>query len=105
MDNLTYTKRDIIRKLSYKLNLDNDESKIIFDNVLSTIHDLLTSSEKNIRIELRNFGVFNVNKTKQRTNARNPKTGVGVIIPARKKVSFKPGKKLKDILNKKLEIN
>ena len=105
MDTITYTKQDIIRRLSYKLNLDDDESRILFDNVLFTIHDLLISSDKNIRIELRNFGIFSVNKTKERTNARNPKTSEPIIIPPRKKVSFKPGKKLKNILNRTLEIN
>ena len=105
MKKITYTKKDIIRRLSYKLNLDYDESKIIFDNVLFTINDLLVSSEKNVRIELRNFGIFNVVQTKERTNARNPKTGEGVIIPARKKILFKAGKKLNDNLNTKVEKN
>ena len=105
MKKITYTKKDIIRRLSYKLNLDYDESKIIFDNVLFTINDLLVSSEKNVRIELRNFGIFNVVQTKERTNARNPKTGEGVTIPPRKKILFKAGKKLNDNLNTKVEKN
>ena len=105
MKKITYTKKDIIRRLSYKLNLGHDESKIIFDNVLFSINDLLTSSENNVRIELRNFGVFNVVKTKERNNARNPKTGEGVIIPSRKKILFKAGKKLNNSLNIKEKIN
>ena len=105
MDSITYTRRDIIRKLSYKLNLNDEESKFLFDNVLTTINDLLTSSKRNVRIELRNFGIFSVYKTKERTNARNPQTRESVTIPPRKRVVFKPSKKMKVLLNKKLEIN
>ncbi len=105
MKKITYTKKDIIRRLSYKLNLDHDESKIIFDNVLFAINDLLVSSENSVRIELRNFGIFNVVQTKERSNARNPKTGESVIIPSRKKILFKAGKKLNDNLNAKVENN
>ena len=54
-----------------------------------------------MRIELRNFGVFNVYTTKKRFNARNPKTRENVIIPPRKKIVFKASKSLKNQLNNK----
>ena len=55
------------------------------------------TSGKN-RIEIRNFGIFNILLMKERTNARNPKTKESVIIPERKKIVFRPGKKIKEIL-------
>ena len=42
----------------------------------------------------------NIYKTRQRTNARNPLTKKTVIIPPRKKIVFKPSKKINEILNK-----
>jgi len=105
MKSITFTKQDIIRRLSYKLNLNDGESKIIIESVLEVINDLLVNSNENIRIELRNFGVFSVFKTKERKNARNPKTNEQITIPPRKKVTFKPGKKIREVLNKKLDIN
>jgi integration host factor subunit beta len=42
------------------------------------------------RIELRNFGVFEVQERKAR-KARNPRTGERVTVPKKRVVSFKPG--------------
>jgi nucleoid DNA-binding protein len=45
------------------------------------------------RIELRNFGVFEVKRRKPR-KARNPRTGERVNVPAKMVVTFKPGKEM-----------
>jgi nucleoid DNA-binding protein len=45
------------------------------------------------RIELRNFGVFEVRQRKPR-KARNPRTGEQVKVPARRVVTFKPGRQM-----------
>jgi nucleoid DNA-binding protein len=42
------------------------------------------------RIELRNFGVFQVKERKAR-KARNPRTGEQVLVPSKWAISFKPG--------------
>jgi hypothetical protein len=47
------------------------------------------------RIELRNFGVFEV-KVRAARSARNPKTGEQMPIPARSVVTFKPGKEMEE---------
>jgi len=47
------------------------------------------------RIELRNFGVFEVKKRKPR-KARNPRTGEKVKVPARLVVTFKAGREMED---------
>ncbi len=94
----TYTKKDLINKVGYKLDMNYDESKIITDCVLDSFREFFTNTSGKNRIEIRNFGIFNIFLTKERTNARNPKTKVNVIIPKRKKIVFKPGKKIKEIL-------
>ena len=105
MKSITYTKQDIIRKISYKLNLNDGESKILIESVLEVFNDLLVGGEHESRIELRNFGIFKVSQTKERQNARNLQTNKQITIPARKKITFKPSKKMKNLLNRNLDIN
>ena len=54
-----------------------------FDGIVSTL------ASKG-RVELRNFGVFEVRRRKPR-KARNPRTGERVSVPAKLVVTFKPG--------------
>ena len=93
-----YTKRDIITRASYKLHMTHNECKIIADCFFEILEQMITENKDSINIEVRNFGVFNVLKTKERYNARNPKTKEKVVIPERKKVVFKPSKKIKQKL-------
>ena len=92
MKPLNYTREDIIRKTSDKLNLTHDEMKIILDTTLDTMADMLTENRSRIRIELRNFGIFEVKPTRAKPKARNPKTNEEVYVPPRRKIHFKPGK-------------
>src|SRR6185503_3442996 len=47
------------------------------------------------RIELRNFGVFEV-KERAARKARNPRTGERVDVPEKMVVTFKPGKEMEE---------
>jgi hypothetical protein len=47
------------------------------------------------RIELRNFGVFEVKRRAAR-RARNPRTGDKVYVPPKNVVTFKPGKEMEE---------
>jgi integration host factor subunit beta len=47
------------------------------------------------RIELRNFGVFEVRRRKPR-KARNPHTGERLAVPERLVVTFKPGRAMEE---------
>ena len=100
METITYNKKDLVKRLSYKLNMHYEESKITLDCVLNIFENLFLENNDRTRIELRNFGIFDIKMTKKRTNARNPKTNKSVIIPARKKISFKPSKKIRQALYK-----
>lgn len=55
------------------------------------------------RIELRNFGVFQVKDRKPR-KARNPKTGEAVDVPGRLAVSFKAGKEMEERVRTRREV-
>jgi len=62
------------------------------------IREKMSRDYDNIRIEVRNFGVFEVKPTKAKPRARNPRTNEEVYVPAHKKSHFKPGKLLKQHL-------
>ena len=98
MQSITYNRQDIIRRISEKLNLSHYNTKIAFDSTLETISEMLIEDRGNIRIELRNFGVFEVKPTKAKPRARNPRTNEEVYVPPRRKIHFKPGKNIKTIL-------
>ena len=102
MKKITYTKKDIIDRIRSDCNMSREESKIILEIVLDSMKDFLIKPEKNYRIEIRNFGVFEVKPTKARENARNPKTLKTFKVPARRKLSFKPGKSIKNELKKEI---
>jgi len=91
------TKREIVRSIAEKLNLTQLQTKDIVQNVLECLTDTLVSEG---RIELRNFGVFEVKKRKAR-KARNPRTGDAVQVKEKNVVVFKSGKTLEDALQKK----
>lgn len=57
-----------------------------------------TEANPEVRIEIRDFGVFEVKKTKPKPKARNPRSGDIIYVPARRKTHFKAGKLLKDVL-------
>lgn len=59
--------------------------------VQGTFDAIIETLARDGRLELRNFGVFEVKKRGAR-KARNPKTGVVVDVPPRKVVTFKPGR-------------
>ena len=97
----SYSRKDIVRRASYKLNMSIDESKIICDCFFEIIQEMLVEQKERIHIEIRNFGIFDVIKSKSRTNALNPRTKEKIIIPSRKRITFKPSKKIKEIIYKK----
>lgn len=82
------------KKLAKNLAIDGSmtvkKANELIDYTLKTIAETLAIEG---RIELRNFGVFEVVKTPPR-KARNPKTGEVVFVPKTYKVKFKPGKEM-----------
>ena len=104
MKAINNTREDIIKRVGNKLNLTHDEMKLILDTTLDTITELLTQDFAKIRIELRNFGVFEVKPTLAKPNARNPRTNEEVYVPPRRKILFKPGKVIRQELQKEWKI-
>ncbi|RME80263.1 MAG: integration host factor subunit beta [Planctomycetota bacterium] len=95
----TVTKKDLVEKVMEKNDMHQNVIKEIIQMFLDTIVEELS---KGNRLEFRDFGVFEVVQRAPR-KAQNPKTLEPVIVPAKKVVKFKPGKKLKDLIQASLE--
>jgi integration host factor subunit beta len=68
------------------------------ETVFTAMRELMRTADPEIRIEIRTFGVFEVKLTKQKPQARNPKTGEIVTVPPRRKTHFKPSIYIKEFL-------
>ena len=86
-------KIDLVRELAQKLKVKDKEALTIIDQLIESMKDTIIRYG---RLEIRDFGVFEVKKRKQRMG-RNPKNKKEYPIPAHKAVTFKPGKEIRDI--------
>ena len=86
------TKKEIVKAISEELGLTQLKTKEIVQKTFDAIVETLVTDR---RIELRNFGVFEVKKRAAR-KARNPRTGGQVEVPAKFVVTFKPGKEMEE---------
>lgn len=84
------TKKEIVKTISEEIGLTQLKTKEIVQKTFDAIIETLVMDG---RIELRNFGVFEVKRRAPRS-ARNPKTGDKVDVPAKYVVTFKPGKEM-----------
>jgi nucleoid DNA-binding protein len=84
------TKKDIVRTIAEQIELPQLRTK---DLVQKTFDALIDALVREGRIELRNFGVFQIKKREARM-ARNPRTGERVPVRAKSVVTFKPGKEM-----------
>jgi len=99
----TQTKKDLARRVAATLGEPLYKCEPWVHATIEALRDLMVEADPEVRIELRDFGVFEVKKTRAKPKARNPKTNETVFIPARRKTHFKPSKKLREELQKPLE--
>ena len=90
------TKADLVETVAKEAEMTKKDAEqlveIIFDSIVGTLN-------KGEKMELRGFGSFRVRERDAR-KGRNPKTGEAVNIPAKRVAYFKPGKELKELINK-----
>lgn len=90
---MTLTKRDLVIRISEETRLAQTD---VFAVVQKTLDHITESLSKGDKVELRNFGVFEVKVRKARVG-RNPNAPeTDVPIPARSVVKFKPGKEMSE---------
>ena len=87
------TKRDLVIRISNETGLVQQQ---VLDVVQKTLDYIAEAVAKGRKVELRNFGVFEVKIRKARVG-RNPNApATDVPIPERAVVKFKPGKDMRE---------
>jgi integration host factor subunit beta len=95
-ENEAVTKKEIVKQIAERIGETQLKTKDIVQQTFDAIVDTLIEQG---RIELRNFGVFEVKQRKAR-KARNPRTGEKVEVPPKCVVTFKPGKDMEERVRK-----
>lgn len=88
------TKRELVIQVAERLGYTQNE---VFTVVQATLDAITESLAEGQRLEIRNFGVFEL-KTRDARIGRNPRTGQEVPITEKRAVSFKSGKALKEFV-------
>ena len=94
---MTINKANLINSIHNNSDLQKQESTIIVEALLEIIKHTLESGED---VLISGFGKFCV-KDKTKRKGRNPQTGNSLILDARRIVTFKCSRTLKENLNKK----
>ena len=92
---MTMTKAELSQTLADTLGLNKRESKEIVEDFFGQIGEILQSGED---VKLSGFGNFEL-RDKSPRPGRNPRTGEDVPITARRVVTFKPGQKLRALVD------
>ena len=89
---MTLTKRDLVIRISEETGLTQTQ---VFDVIQKTLDQIVESLAGGGKVELRNFGVFEVKVRKARVGRNPNKPETDVPIPARSMVKFKAGKDMR----------
>ncbi len=91
------TKRDIVVQISNETGLVQQQ---VLDIVQKTLNYIAQAVAQGRKVELRNFGVFEVKVRKARVGRNPNQPGTDVPIPQRAVVKFKPGKEMREAVLK-----
>ena len=95
MEKKTWTRNDLIEKMSSNVGLPFSASSMIIEKIFELI---LLELENNEDVKISSFGSFVIRHKKSRVG-RNPKTGSEAPIKARNVVTFNPSNILKSKFN------
>ena len=89
------TKRELVMLVANRLGMTQSDVSRIIEGAFETITKSLSDGQ---RWELRDFGVFEV-KSRASRIGRNPRTGEQVPVSERRVVTFRPGKRMKEMVS------
>lgn len=90
-------KADLIQVISEKANIAHKKAETVIETIFNSMSDALLQDK---RIEIRGFGSF-INRTYGAYTGRNPRTGSPIKVKPKKLPYFKPGKELRERVDKK----
>ena len=85
------TKADLVEKIAAHTGVSKNHTAVIIDGMLDAVCRALSEGQ---HLEIRGFGTFKVRERRAR-RARNPRSGMEVMVPAKLVPVFKPSKELK----------
>lgn len=94
-------KNDIVRLVSMKTEIRQKDVKKILETALETI---VAGAVVDGKTTIANFGTFYITDIAEHAGI-NPRTGDETVIPRRRTIKFRPGKGLKDALNRDIIID
>jgi len=92
-------KKEIIREIAKKTGIEVMQTETIVESFMSTVKEQLSNNEI---IYLRGFGSFQLKKRAAK-KARIIRKNIAITIPAHYIPSFKPSKKFKDTVKKRVK--
>ena len=91
------TRSDLVDQLAARFaQLTHRDAELAVKTILDAMSDAL---ERNHRVEIRGFGSFSVSHRPSRVG-RNPRSGEQVIVPEKRMPHFKPGKSLRELVDR-----
>ncbi len=94
------TKRELIAEVGKRLGLSRSKAVAVVDTLFGTSGILSSELRKGGRVLISGFGHFELRRRAAR-DGRDPRTGRRIAIGASTGLVFRPGKPLRDLLNKK----
>lgn len=90
-------KTELVSKISEKVGVTKKDAEAVLNGFTDVVSEALASGEK---IQLVGFGTFETRFRKAKQGVNPKKLDQKISIPASKAPAFKPGKTLKEIVNK-----
>lgn len=89
-------KQDLVNAMAEETNLSKKDVESVLNSFVNVVSTALENKDK---VQLVGFGTFETRERAARTG-KNPQTGEALNIPASIAPAFKPGKALKEKVNK-----
>ena len=89
------SKKDLIDAVATAADLSKEKAGVAVDAVINHIENTMKNGEE---VRIPGFGTFKVSNRAAR-KARNPQTGVEMMLKASRVPKFQPSKNLKEVLN------
>jgi nucleoid DNA-binding protein len=89
---MTLTKRNLVVRISEETGMMQTQ---VFDVLRKTLDHITEALAKGDKVELRNFGMFDVRIAKARTGRNPQQAEIDVPIAARATVKFRAGKEMR----------
>lgn len=96
MEVKSMNKKELVQAIVTDSQVSKKDVEKVVESFTKVVSESLRDGDK---VQLVGFGTFELSERAER-EGRNPKTGATMKIPASRSPKFKPGKALKDLVNK-----